>query len=133
MKVVLYANERNEPASKRLQNVIETCLPSNCLEVFGNSRDFAQRIYQIPRKIDVAVLFAQNHDQLSELIIFKGFPDGCPNYSHSAGQGAFDRHKRAYPVSKLYELCRQQRHRCCFGIKQDDFELGRQEAVLSRD
>jgi len=73
MKVVLYANERNEPASKGLRSVIETCIPSNCLEVFGNSRDFAQRVYQIPRKIDVAVLFAQNHDQLSELISLKDF------------------------------------------------------------
>ena len=73
MKVVLYANERNEPASKRLQNVIETCIPSNCLEVFGSSRDFARRIYQIPRKIDVAVLFAQNQDQLFELISLKEF------------------------------------------------------------
>jgi hypothetical protein len=73
MKVVLYANERNEPASKRLQNVIETCIPSNCLEVFGSSHDFAQRIYQIPRKIDVAVLFVQNHDQLFEIISLKDF------------------------------------------------------------
>jgi hypothetical protein len=73
MKVVLYANEGNEPASKGLQNVIETCIPSNCLEVFSNSLDFSQRIYQIPRKIDVAVLFAQNHDQLSELILLKEF------------------------------------------------------------
>jgi hypothetical protein len=73
MKVVLYANERNEPASKRLQNVVETCIPSNCLEVFGSSRDFARRIYQIPRKIDVAVLFAQDHDQLFELISLKDF------------------------------------------------------------
>ena len=73
MKVVLYANERNAPASKSLQNVIETCIPSNCLEVYGNSRDFAERIYQIPRKIDVAVLFAQNQDQLSELISLKAF------------------------------------------------------------
>ena len=73
MKVVLYANERNDPASKGLQNVIETCIPSNCLEVFRNSRDFSQRIYKIPREIDVAVLFAQNHDQLSELISLKDF------------------------------------------------------------
>ena len=73
MNVVLYANERNAPAGKGLQNVIETCIPSNCLEVFRNSRDFSQRIYQIPRKIDVAVLFAQNHDQLSELISLKAF------------------------------------------------------------
>jgi hypothetical protein len=73
MKVVLYANEGNEPASKRLQNVIETCVPANSLEVFGSSRDFAKRIYQIPRKIDVAVLFAQNHDQLFELISLKDF------------------------------------------------------------
>jgi hypothetical protein len=73
MKVVLYANERNEPASKRLQNVMEACIPSNCLEIFGNSHDFAERIYHIPRKIDVAVLFAQNHDQLSELISLKDF------------------------------------------------------------
>ena len=73
MNVVLYANERNELASKCLQNVVETCIPPNCLEVFRNSRDFSQRIYQIPRKIDVAVLFAQNHDQLSELISLKDF------------------------------------------------------------
>jgi hypothetical protein len=73
MKVVLYANERNAPASKRLQNVIETCVPSSSLEVFGSSHDFVQRIYQIPRKIDVAVLFAQNHNQLSELISLKNF------------------------------------------------------------
>jgi hypothetical protein len=73
MKVVLYANEKNESASKRLQTVIENCIPSNCLEVFGSSRDFARRIYQIPRKIDVAVLFAQNQDQLFELISLKEF------------------------------------------------------------
>jgi hypothetical protein len=73
MNVVLYANERNEAASKRLQNLIETCVPSNCLEVFGSRHDFAQRIYQIPRKIDVAVLFAQNQDQLSELVSLKDF------------------------------------------------------------
>ncbi|MBI5589791.1 MAG: hypothetical protein HY881_04860 [Deltaproteobacteria bacterium] len=73
MKVVLYANERSEPASKNLQRVIEACIPSNCLEVFGNSHDFSQRIYQIPRKIDVAVLFAQNHNQLSKLISLKDF------------------------------------------------------------
>jgi len=73
MKVVLYANERNEPASKRLQDVIEACIPSNCLEVFGSSRDFLLRVYQIPRKIDVAVLFAHNHDQLSKLISLKDF------------------------------------------------------------
>lgn len=73
MKVVLYANERNDPASKGLQNVIETCIPSNCLEVFRNSRDFLLRVYQIPRKIDVAVLFAHNHDQLSKLISLKDY------------------------------------------------------------
>jgi hypothetical protein len=73
MKVVLYANEKNAPASKRLQNVIETCVPSISLEVFGSSHEFVQRIYQIPRKIDVAVLFAQNHNQLSELISLKDF------------------------------------------------------------
>jgi len=73
MKVVLYANERNDPASKGLQNVIETCIPSNCLEVFRNSRDFLLRVYQISRKIDVAVLFAHNHDQLSKLISLKDF------------------------------------------------------------
>jgi hypothetical protein len=73
MKVVLYANEKNETACKGLQNVIETCIPSNCLEVFGNSREFTERIYQLPRKIDVAVLFAQNHDQLSELISLKDY------------------------------------------------------------
>jgi hypothetical protein len=73
MKVVLYANERNALASKHLQNVIETCVPSSCLEVFGSSHDFVQRIYRIPRKIDVAVLFAQNHNQLSELITLKDF------------------------------------------------------------
>jgi len=73
MKIVLYVNERNEPASKSLQRIIEKCIPANCLEVFGSSREFAQRIYQIPRKIDVAVLFAQNHDQLFELISLKDF------------------------------------------------------------
>jgi hypothetical protein len=73
VKVVLYANERNEPASKRLQNVIDTCIPSNSLEVFGSSHNFAQRLYQIPRRIDVAVLLAHNHDQLSELISLKDF------------------------------------------------------------
>jgi hypothetical protein len=73
MNVVLYANERNEPVSKCLQNVMEECIPSICMEVFGNRHDFAERIYQIPRNIDVAVLFAQNHDQLSELISFKDF------------------------------------------------------------
>ncbi len=73
MKVILYANESNALASKHLQNVVETCIPSNCLEVFGSSRDFAQRLYQIPRKIDVAVLFAQNNDQLFELITLKDF------------------------------------------------------------
>ena len=73
MNVVLYANEINEPANKCLQNVVETCSPLDCLEVFESSRDFVQRIYRIPRKIDVAVLFAQNHDQLSELISLKDF------------------------------------------------------------
>jgi hypothetical protein len=65
MKVFRYADENNEPASKRLQNVIETCVPSSCLEGLGNSHDFVQRIYQILRKIGVALLFAQNHNQLS--------------------------------------------------------------------
>ncbi len=73
MNVVLYANEKNEPVSKCLQNVMEACIPSSCMEIFGNSHDFAERIYQIPRNIDVAVLFAQNHDQLSELISLKAF------------------------------------------------------------
>lgn len=73
MKVVLYADERNKPASKGLQHLIETCIPSGCLEVFNNSTDFSQRIVQIPREIDVAVLMAQNHDQLSEIILLKDY------------------------------------------------------------
>ena len=73
MKVVLYVNDKNALASNCLQNIIQTCIPSDCLEVFGNSRDFAQRLYQIPRKIDVAVLYAQNNDQLFELITLKDF------------------------------------------------------------
>jgi len=73
MKIVLYANEQHEQSSKCLQDVIETCIPSNCLEVYGNSHDFAKRIYQIPRNIDVVVLLAQNHEQLSELISLKDF------------------------------------------------------------
>ena len=57
MKIVLYANERNEPASKGLQNVIETCIPTNCLEVFRSSRDFFTKDISDSEKIDVAVLF----------------------------------------------------------------------------
>ena len=73
MKVVLYANGGNAPASRNLKRIIETCVPSNSLEVYGSRHDFAQRIYHIPRNIDIAVLFAQNQDQLSELISLKDF------------------------------------------------------------
>jgi hypothetical protein len=73
MKVVLYANEENEPASLSIQSVIDSFTDSTRLEVFRNSRDFSLRICRIPRKIDVAVLFALNHDQLSELVLLKDF------------------------------------------------------------
>lgn len=73
MKVVLYVNDKKTLASDSLQKIIQSCIPSDCLEVFGSSRNFAQRLYQIPRNIDVAVLYAQNNDQLFELITLKEF------------------------------------------------------------
>ena len=73
MKIVLYANEENEPASLSIQTVIKSCMDSSCLEVFRNSLDFSHRICRIPRRIDVAVLFALNQDQLSELVLLKDF------------------------------------------------------------
>jgi hypothetical protein len=73
MKVVLYVNDKNALTINCLQKIIRTCIPSDCLEVFGSSRDFALRLYQIPRNIDVAVLYALNNDQLFELITLKDF------------------------------------------------------------
>lgn len=73
MKVVYYANEGKIQAAKDFRKAVEACIPSECLEVFGNGRAFAERICRIPRNIDVAVLLAQDNDQLSNLLVLKDF------------------------------------------------------------
>ncbi len=73
MNVVLYVNGKDEEAGRRLKKIVDLKVGPKNLEVFHTIEALSKRAHRLPREIDLAVLFAQSHDRLSELIVLKDF------------------------------------------------------------
>lgn len=73
MNIIVYANGKKERLRKDLQDVVESKIPPQNLEVFHTIDDFSKRVLRLPIEIDVAVLLAQNKHELLELALLKDF------------------------------------------------------------
>ncbi len=78
MKVVLLKNSGNKTANNRLQKIITSKVSHNNLEIFHSIEGLTKRIHRIPRDISVAILSAQNEEQLSKLVLLKDFFEEIP-------------------------------------------------------
>jgi hypothetical protein len=78
MSIVLYANSNDPAVNDRLLRIIESKTSCSLLETFQSLDSLTERVRQLPRKIAVAVLLAQNNMQLCELIALKDFLEDIP-------------------------------------------------------
>ncbi len=76
MNVILYANGGNEIVCRRLLEAVESKVSPERLQTFQTIEELYQRVHQLPREIDAAVLLAQNNKQLLELLSIRDLLDG---------------------------------------------------------
>lgn len=68
MNVVLYANGKNGTELRRLQDVVHLRVKPEHVELYQSFFGLYSRLHQLPRDIDVAVLFAHDNEQLMQLV-----------------------------------------------------------------
>ncbi len=78
MKVILLNNSGSKAANDRLQKIITSKVSHTNLEIFYSIEDLTKRIRRIPRDISVAILPAQNEEQLSKLVFLKEYLEDIP-------------------------------------------------------
>ncbi len=78
MRVVLYDSCDHGVGNKHFQKTIESKVLQKHLEIFHRIQDFIRRVHRIPREVDIAVLLAQNDEQLSYLVALKDILEGIP-------------------------------------------------------
>ncbi|MGD9158932.1 MAG: hypothetical protein PVG39_11035 [Desulfobacteraceae bacterium] len=71
MNIILYTSDKKINASKRLLDRISSDYSCDNIETFSNMADFIKRLYNFPRKIDVAVIFTMEESQLSDLVQYR--------------------------------------------------------------
>ena len=76
MNIILYANIKTTEISKRLQNVVESEVSDEQVEILRSLEDLSERVGQFPKKIDVAVILIQSKFELFELIALKSLLEG---------------------------------------------------------
>jgi len=70
MALILYANKK-EPWAEQLQRAVERALPEQGLEVYDTVASLRTRLRQPGNEVQLAVLAAANHQDLSDLLSFR--------------------------------------------------------------
>jgi hypothetical protein len=78
VNVILYTNGKDRAKSERLQEIVDSVDSLEQVETFRAVEDLSRRANRFPREIDVALLYAQSSEQLSELVALKDLLEDVP-------------------------------------------------------
>jgi hypothetical protein len=77
MNIIVYANSKYHSINECLMNITSIVSAIN-VEFIQNLSELTDRVHRLPRKIDLAVLLAEDHGQLYELVSLKDFIQDVP-------------------------------------------------------
>ena len=76
MNILVYANAKDKETKSRLIMVIESKVPHKKLEVIHTLAALEQRSRRFPRNMDIAVLLAQNTNELEDIVSLRTYLEG---------------------------------------------------------
>lgn len=78
MNILLYASDVHGSTNANQLDSIAAKFSNARVESIPSLKELKQRLYHLPRAIDVAVLMARDQAQLCELVAIQSFLDGIP-------------------------------------------------------
>jgi hypothetical protein len=78
MNILLYVDSDDQTINKRLIDIIGSKARNSRIEIIQNYGALTERVRQLPKSIDLAVLMAKDYRLLSGLVALKDFFDDIP-------------------------------------------------------
>ncbi|MRR23589.1 hypothetical protein EG830_11495 [bacterium] len=76
MSILVYSNSDDQSLSDQLFKFITTMVPNSRVDFLQTMHALRERVQQLSKEIDVAILVAKDSEQLCELVSLKDFLEG---------------------------------------------------------